>query len=543
MGIINQNWYDLQANRRYPLDETSTGVGDDGLFIRDDILVDCHIKFPVTCGTYLYVQGVTVSTNLVTVVFGASTALNLPGTPVAAVSVVKPAAASVNYAITALQPGVTGWVVFGPGIDTNFVGRYTAASQSLVSPRCGRPYTPLPVPTLGKLNLKTALEGIVSSVGQQPVKVSYVKDAVAVGVGAIVVELDTTLTTSTYNPLKEFLGPCSQRPESGTCPHPAIESINGITPDADGNINIVFENFAAATNFTACGGLNVQSDSNLPDLCKKAKLDTTDPDDKCKDTKSADIDLTWPDPTKMIPDLVIVEPPIEGPYTPAAVPACVDFAACGGQAVFTRRVGTFSVVTATAPGVCPTCVSSGLTADAINTGGMPLTSHNVYRAANTSTLNVATYNNFTTDLALGNTVTVELQLQTTALARNGGVLLNYLNYVGPSGALQTTFVAVLLDANQQELRVLRYTNSSVTVEGSAQMVVQGGAWYRLSVTPIRDGANIAVNIYAEEITNPGGPTTELTVQIAASSYGSLVGPAGIFTSQADTYFSKLTVIA
>jgi len=55
MAIRNQNWYNLQSTRRYPLDDISTGVDDAGAFIREDIIVDCHIRFPNTLGEYLYI--------------------------------------------------------------------------------------------------------------------------------------------------------------------------------------------------------------------------------------------------------------------------------------------------------------------------------------------------------------------------------------------------------------------------------------------------------------------------------------------------------
>ena len=125
MPIRNQNWYNLQATRRYPLDDISTGVDDHGAFIRDDIIVDCHVRFPNNIGSYLYVQGITVSSGLVTVVFGVAAHINATtGTTVAAITVPKPVMPYMHYNIQAIVPGVSGWIVFGPGITEHFVGRY-----------------------------------------------------------------------------------------------------------------------------------------------------------------------------------------------------------------------------------------------------------------------------------------------------------------------------------------------------------------------------------------------------------------------------------
>jgi hypothetical protein len=107
MSIRNQNWYNLQSTRRDPLDENSTGLDNDGQKIRDDIIVDCNIRFPHTCGKYLYIQGITVSAGLVTVVIGGVPELaDVTGEAVAVVSIPRPVNVNVNYAVTPIKRGV-----------------------------------------------------------------------------------------------------------------------------------------------------------------------------------------------------------------------------------------------------------------------------------------------------------------------------------------------------------------------------------------------------------------------------------------------------
>jgi len=55
MPIRNANWYNLHSTRRYPLDDNATGTDDAGIRLADDILVDCHLRFPKIAGQYAYI--------------------------------------------------------------------------------------------------------------------------------------------------------------------------------------------------------------------------------------------------------------------------------------------------------------------------------------------------------------------------------------------------------------------------------------------------------------------------------------------------------
>lgn len=353
MSIRNKNWYNLQSTRSYPLDESSTGVDDAGAFVRNDIIVDCHIRFPSAIGEQMYVQGITVSAGLVTVLLGVT-----GGQTVAVVSQPKPVTPYVNYLVTGLVPGISGWIVFGPGIDTNFTGRYTNVSQTLLQPRSARPYRELPIPTIGKLGLTTALDGVVNLTASTPVIATYETITVdAAPQRAIVLRLDNSQISTTYNPLIEFLGPCGQRPESGTCPKTPIETINGITPDCSGNINIEFEGFTAK-NFTTCGGLDILTDIGLADVCaanepKKPQEfsdDCCDPDSPVFDGIT---EYCWPDPSTAI-ELIVDETTFSPDYDCLLLPLCVDFGSCDPSPYFEIRSGLFVPTKTIAPPLC-TC--------------------------------------------------------------------------------------------------------------------------------------------------------------------------------------------
>lgn len=287
MSVRNQNWYDLQSSRQYPLDDRATGVDDAGAVLPNNILLDCNIKYPEQYGNFAFVQSVTISAGLVTVLIGATTAINSSAaTTIAAVSVIKPAQLSKNYPVQAMVPGVAGWCVFGEGIAENFIGRYATPQQTLIAPRNAHAYSSLPIQTIKKKGTQNSLSGLVTINTAAPL-VAEVQTIEIDGVErvALVFGLAANTTDIAYNPLQYFLGACSERPESGTCPLPPIETINGITPDCAGNIelDVVVGSGLTIYEFTNCGGLGLDLDIDLPGICGPRKYDPPrEPNDNCE---------------------------------------------------------------------------------------------------------------------------------------------------------------------------------------------------------------------------------------------------------------------
>ncbi len=240
MPVRNQNWYDLQEGRRYPLDDRGTGVSDSGDLIRDNIIVDCHIKFPADYGTYAYIAGLTVTGAIVSAIIAvaedeAGTNARILG----AVSIPKPIAVARNYLITPAMPGVAGWVAFGSGCAENFSGKYSNPKQTLILTRNARAYRQMPVTSIGKYGLPDTLADVVQIAASPPVFAEYKQITVQEkNVNAVVFSLRGEFEDADEQPLREFLGPCGSRPESGTCPKEPILTINGIKPDCAGNINL-----------------------------------------------------------------------------------------------------------------------------------------------------------------------------------------------------------------------------------------------------------------------------------------------------------------
>jgi hypothetical protein len=528
------------------------------VFIRNDILVDCHIKFPSTAGGCLYVQAITVSAGLVTVVFGASDGSPQDvGYTIATVSVPQPVAPYVNYPITGLIPGISGWVVFGPGVDTSFVGRYSKPIQTLLQPRCARPYRALPIPTLGKINLEDQLIGVITLAATTPVTAKYTR-LVTAGTPrtAVIFAIDTTQITTNYNPLIEFLGPCGQRPESGTCPKPAIESINGIQPDCAGNIALDFVGFTPR-NFTACGGLDVLADTGLAEICAANKPpkpqefsdDCCNPDSPVFDGEN---EYCWPDPTTQI-DTVVDETIVAPDYPCLNLPLCIDFSACTISPYFETRDGRFFITQTRAPEICPCSIPApdpdadpNTNPDPIVPPELPtnsLTDHNVYAAGRVANLNISVLRNCPTDWVYERTIAVETRIGASGLTRNAGLILNYKQEL-VLGVVTTTYIVALLDAAQAQFRILRYNNSQFIEEARVNFDIKLTKWYRISLNPVLAAPvndvfttvnlNFAVTVLDENTAGISG-----TVPMSISTFGQ--GLAGIFANRSYAVFNRFTV--
>ena len=240
------NLYNLQSTRGYPLDDTATGTADDGTRLPFDILTDVHLRFPNTLGRYAFVAGLTVTERLVTAIFLAADDIDNPSkiTPVASVSVLKPINEGVNIALRPLHPQAGGFVVFGDTSE-NYVGRFSTPRQGLLAPRTARAYQPLPVKSLRRLTNAVGLTGLVGLHGQNDVAITPgMLDSGNGPESALIFQL--VQGAADENVLAKYIGPCGARPESKNCGAPAIETINGVVPDCDGNIDILFCHLAPA---------------------------------------------------------------------------------------------------------------------------------------------------------------------------------------------------------------------------------------------------------------------------------------------------------
>lgn len=533
MPVRNQNWYDLQEGRRYPLDDLSTGIDDAGEPIADNIIVDCHIRFPNTLGNYAYISALHVSDNIVTAIVSVADAVGSPAVfkPIASISLAKPIETGVNQPVTPLVHGVAGWIAFGSGIGENFSGKYSAPIQTLITKRCARPYRPLPIPTLGKIALSTALSGIVKVLGRSPVVASYeITDVDGAQVPAIVFRLAGNLGDG--NTLNDYGGPCKKRPESGTCNQPGLQNINGITPDCDGNIQITAVGFSILPfknlQGDCDGGIDLITDRGLAEACAENSIPYKRHRDLCvPESENSDGLTYWPNPIDQIPtppDIVssisLGDPDITGSCFP--INTCIDFA-YGSSSAFLTKTGLFVFEPIAPPEFCS---PDALAADEKYS----------YVAADISGLNLAVLRNCGADITTGQSVTVQLRLA-PGPRRNGGVILNYVP-ADQANQKPATFVAVVLDIDAGGLRIVRYNGSNFVVEAIAVFTIKPNNWYEIAASAQKIGNSVTISATA---TNMEDASNTVTLTTSTSKFGTPTGAIGLFSNRAYTYFGKLVI--
>lgn len=284
MNPIAENWYSQQSGRRYPIDDGATAQSDANVALPADILVDCYLRFPRTLGEYAYVSSVYASDKVISVTFLATNRPARAGgcspdessygidsdafTPLATITIARSdLLIGRQYPVVASSPGVGGWVVFGPALQA-FSGLFSSPEQSLLAPRVCRAYDPLPVPGASRLYQDTELTGLVKIVGGTDISVTKEERLIE---GVLREALVIALVDSTGRAVLDlYRGPCSGRPESGTCSHPGILTVGGVAPDCAGNLTLEVISDCADLVEGNEGTLFVDFCQGLADACTKA---------------------------------------------------------------------------------------------------------------------------------------------------------------------------------------------------------------------------------------------------------------------------------
>lgn len=504
MPARNQNFYNLQQARRYPLDDLSTGTDNDGVRLRDNILVDLHIRFPDNLGKVLYVSGISITERLVTLTFFAADSVDAAASfvPAAAITLVKPVVENRQYLLEPLYPGVGGWVVFGQGISEDFRARFSSPRQSLVLARCANAYRPLPIPNMGKLFRDTSLTGLVTIKAGADLEI--VKEPLTIGGierDAMVIRL--TGPVLNRNPLQEFVGPCDMRPESKTCLKEGVEFFNTTAPDCDGNIDIVFVGIDTAA-YRECGpGLEVNHSAELSQVCAASDVPTET--DRYRDlcvpeelSSSSSSEAELPETSSISSS--IMDSVSSEVIDCGTLPHCEIFDNSIAEH-FVFPVGVFAFEAHDSPGELCEEESSIAISD-----GLALT------AVSGSSRNVAVWDACAYISSLNKKCVVELQITNNLPARNGGMVVNY-HVVDPTGLARIEYFLVMLDLQRSKVRVLRFNGVGFIEEfATGVLPLAINDWYRLEVTTTAVSAEqVALNVTVLGVSNLSFPTTSFSL--------------------------------
>lgn len=538
MPIRNPNFYNLQSTRRYPLDDRATGTDDAGGRIKDDILVDCHLRWPSTYGQYAYLGGITVTPRLVTVTILAANSIDDPGdfTPLASVTLPQPVNEHVHYPVTALSPGVGGFLVFSD-VSEPFVGRYATPRQSLLAPKVARAYAPLPIPTLRKLGRVDGLEGVVRLLAGTDLEiVKETHEILGLEREALVIRL--VQLNASRNVLQVYRGECDNRPESRTCNKEGIESINDVSPDCDGNLNILFVGMTDAqvldprddpevtcAQNSLAAGVVLDQHVGISQVCQALHPGRFTGHDYCAPSSLSSLS------SEALPEEPSEEDVPEDPEEPGSEPcgqelpvrytfdafSAADFETLTGNFVFE------SIDSPDEPGGDATPVS--------------------YVAYDTSRRNAALLENCAAVPTVGVRVFTSLSFVDDGSRHNGNLILNY-HLVDETSNPRVEYFVVSLDKNLGKVRLLRWGGTAFIEEYAAvvgaPLLVED--WYRLSVDIVQvDASNVALDVTVSGISDEDWPTISFSVM--SHRYLPADGQFGIGSDRSRCRFSYLQIEA
>lgn len=524
MAIIHHNWLNSHASRKYPLDDAATGTDDTGRTLPDDVLLDLHISWPTTYGQYAFVGGVTITERLISIVIMAATAVDGTATftPLGSVSIVKPAVGGSHHVIVPAVTGVGGFVMFGD-VDEPISLRFSSAAQSLLLGRVARPYSPLPVRSLGIIGRATSLVDIVQLVtgaGMRATAQSVLVEGEETQ--AIVLELVEDAVSSTF---QQYVGPCGARPESGTCKAPGIETIGGVSPDCDGNINIVFRQLVVGTMpecTSLAAGFVLDQGLGLADVCTVRNLiDPFGGEDLCNPSSASLVDsssIAEPSSSESLSSESLASMSSELVLCPE-----LPFVDCFSGVLhedWVLKTGAWQLLSLYNPYAPEECCEG----DDCDDGSL--------RLSKLTTRNNAVWDSCSYTNSLDHTITVDVLLQQAVLTTpaNAGILLN-------CGGSSSSYWVAGLDAADNSVKLWRYNGTSLITESFVVIsagLLQYSTWYRITAVVTDLGVSVAIAVSVAAAANP--ETTLGAFTLSTTRYGTPDGKHGISTNRAVATF-------
>lgn len=491
--MTNADWYDLNGSREYPLDDLATAVDDNDVYLPPSILVDLHLRYPRELGRYPFVGAVTVSAGLVTIVFEVADDLDAPGTasPLAVLSVRRPAAIHRQLALSPQADGVGGWAVLGSGANstTHYAGRFSTPRQGVLLARAARGYRARPIDGVKVLHADRLLRGIVKFTADPPLElVADTRTIQGVERDVIIVRLvqpDQTGGFAARNPpnsvFAQFAGPCGARPESQNCQGPQpIEFIDGVGPDCSGQITLDFRGCSvmAPIEGDACG-IVISCPLSLSQACRSVLL-PDDAGDLPSEVPPADIPVPTPGTTTTTtpaPESIVILG--ELPYT-----ECFDDLTADD---FEVRQGAYVFIVDESPiEICP--LQDMSISDSLSVADAS------YAAWSLAERNISIWNGFD-ESTLQRRVITDIKMLTgpSGAKHNAGVIINYRPHISIPG--RYVYYLGEVDYDAQVLR-LSYFNG-VALQTLSETFIPALAldrWYRLQALTFQTGSQVSLRV-------------------------------------------------
>lgn len=554
--IVNQHFYNLNEMRNYPLDDAATAIATSGARLPSDVLADLTLRFPQALGRVAFLSSLSVTPTLVTLTLQAVDDVTDPLTfrPLAALSMaredIEPGR---QYVLLPQSDGVAGFVVFGAGTDEPYTGRFMPAA-GLIAPRCGRPYRPLPVTSLGKLNTAQPLTGIVRLRGEEPIQVVGEDREIngilrRVAVVRMLTSVDAASPESLYH---DYAGPCGNRPESKTCgPFDPIESINGVAPDCDGKITLALKGCAILARYQNDSAAVIDCGLSLAEACGRKPLPDVNgrlPVDRIAQcVEYEDVSLSLPEETggggssgggsaPAEDSLSVSYELLQGHDLPFFMSFDHDPAVSPYENEWQTANGNFSLVEDDVTDDAGEQASTEMVSmSAVQVLGCKATDGSV------STRNVAVWHGISDHTqSLRFSTRLKMLSRISGAKSNGGLIINYSPH--PTIAGRYTYYVVEIDRDALEFRISRFNGTTLSRTSAfvSLPAMSSSVWYGIAASVVRTGTN-SVQLTGH-LTGPNGLAATIG-PLAVSNFTPDDGFAGLHADRAETRFAFLRVEA
>ena len=519
MAIRNQHWYSLNEGIAYPVDETATGVDDEGLRLQNNVITDLHLRWSNQLGRYAFISSITITDTFVSITFLVSTTLGAATLkPLAVISETRPVVEGRQYSLDPQADGVSGWITFGSGVSskTNYRARFSTPQQSFLTARAARSYAPLAITGMRTLDAATPLEDIVRLRATEPLEIVG-EDREIDGIlrkVAVVRLIDTaiettrqdTTTAALQSVFQQFTGPCGKRPDSNTCTKPPIEFINAVGPDCDGLLTVQIKGFALTARIDGECGVLIDTPVGLFDACLPPQLPS-----------SAGLLPSQYAETNVIPP----EPPVEPPVTPppsesvvivGSLPYSEGFGDMSGDMfVPIPTSGRWLITLTTGDNTRPTWMSQSLS-ESFSDNFVP---QYALTSESQALRNITLWQGFDVQTVFRRiSVHTRMRPGTVGSKHNTGLVLNYRPHTTIAGRYE--YYVAILNYDTQTLR-LHYFDGVQLLSAVASVFVPGirlDDWYRISVTVLPGTATTETKISVQ--------VTGLTIPTVFAEFGPIV---------------------
>lgn len=552
-AVTNNNWYNLNSTRKYPLDDGCTGVDDAGNFFPATAIEDINISLKKSLGVGVMVSSFSATKSLVSVTFlGYNHPINhslydtpptpLSFMPLAVLTLKKPVRKGTPYAITPLVSGIAGWVVFGEGIDKTINCKFTSPSQSSLAPKVCRYYNDFPVTSVGKVQSADKLTGLIKLVGGRDVSITKeFRNIQGEEKQSVVFSL---LENTTNNVFTDYSGPCGGRPESGTCGRLPIEYLNTVQPDCNGNININFVSpFLSASG--GIGRFSLEYPVGLNEACTRAdRLPNSDGKlpgeytDFCNPSSEPDPDANLPKPEPTLPQPIVISSSTID-YT--GLPACIGFNANTAQSWQVLK-GRFDISDTDSPmEICPTIIGSGSSSEGPGpSSSFAIYDYGAYMAKALGDRNISVWYNpaYTSTLNKRIITDINLPWENRNTIANGGVVLNYR---ANSEIVTDEYYFVEINRKESAFAIKKFNGAFfVEVASAKELGIALNGWYRIKteVTPGTAGKT-RIDAYLYIVNDePENPITLIAyINCEVSDFAPYTGKVGLCTNRSEALFS------